>query len=484
MNISFAHYKSRPLIPIFFGVALGIFISVFTADTTRWIVSYTAALLILFFSMMLKNARHYFLTLFFLGILIITMNYAGTARALHVGGPAGFYHTFYDFPLFMLYILWIPNIFISQTSKFNFSKLDLCILGLIGMSFLSIYNAVNMDYCIYGIFRLVIMYLSFFYMANAITSKRDVKIILFTLLVGLFCESLLGIIQYLRGETFGMALLGESKELVNLEGFKAPISRVMGTLGHPNSFATYLGFFIPLSASVILAPIKIKYKVLCGLVSLLAISTLILTLSRGGWLGFIISIIMLISFVIKGKLFPRKRFLRIVFVGFILLGAIIIAFQGKISLRLLSDDFGGAYSRIPLMKVAMNMIEAHPLLGIGNNNYTEVMRGYDDTNEQISYGFPFEVHNGYLLIASEIGVVGLFFFLLFVVLLYKKGVSLILSCNDKFISFITVGLLAGISSFLVQILFEDVNLVSHLCFIFWVISGVIVALTRLNTKLS
>lgn len=462
-----------------FGIALGLSILTFTTDTTRWIVSYTMALVILFLSMMLKNARHYFLTLFFLGILIITMNYPGTSRPHHYGGPAGFYHTFYDFPLLMLYILWVPSILISKTAKFRFTKLDLCMIGLIGMSFLSIYNAVDITLCIYGIFRLIIMYLVYFYMANAITSKQDVKIIVVTLLVGLFCESLLGIIQSLRGETFGMSLLGETKELVGLEGFKTPISRVMGTLNHPNSFANYLGFFIPLTISVILALIRTKYKVLCGLVGLLAVSALILTLSRGGWAGFIISIIVLIILVNKGHLLSLRRFISIAVVGFIIMIVLILPFQEKILLRLLSEDFGASYSRITLMKVAMNMIKAHPLLGIGNNNYTEVMRSYDDTNEQISYNFPYEVHNEYLLIASEIGVIGLFFFLWFVVLLYKRGVSLILSCNDNFISCITVGFLAGISSFLVQVLVEDVNLVSHFSFIFWVVSGVIVALSRL-----
>jgi O-antigen ligase len=133
------------------------------------------------------------------------------------------------------------------------------------------------------------------------------------------------------------------------------------------------------------------------------------------------------------------------------------------------------------MKISINIIRAHPFLGCGINNYAEVMQNYDDTAEGISLKYHQVVHNSYLLIASEIGILGLFFFICFVALIYKKGIE-ILRYNDKITSCIIIGMLAGISGVLIQFLVENVDLTNHLFFLFWVVSGVITALSNLNKK--
>jgi len=462
-------------IVILAGLFLGKFILNYTSSTPRFIVSYSVVLIIVFIGMIVKNPRRFFLGVFFFSLPIVTFNYVGKLSQIHYGGSQGFYNTFYDFPLLLLYLLWIPKIFFSKTAKIHFRKLDLCILGLIGMSFLSMYNAVDKQLCLYEIFRLIIMYFIFFYMANAVTTKRDLKFIIIPILAGLFLESLLGIFQHLQGGTFGMTLIGEREEMVYLPA----ISRVGGTLGHPNSFAAYLGFFLPLTIILFFAPIKKVYKFICGLIFLVGVSTLILTLSRGGWGAFIISLIVLFFLGLKAKLFSLRRRLSIIVLSIILMTVVIFALQGLISTRLISDDYGAAYSRIPLMKVAMNIIRAQPFLGIGINNYSEVMQNYDNTAERISFKMPYVVHNSYLLIASEIGIPGLFFFLWFVTLIYKKGIKT-LYCKDSLINCIVIGILAGISGALIHFIVENVHLSHHVFFLFWVLSGLIVALNRLG----
>ncbi len=477
MELLFAQSKSRVLIVTLLGVALGIFVLAFTGLPTRWILSCSLGLLILFTSMVVKIPRYLFLTLFFLGLPFITMKNIGTPKPMHYGGPAGFYTTFYDLPLIILYLLWIKEIVISKTAKIRFSKLDVCMLGIIGMSFLSMFNAVDIRLSFYEIFRLIIMYLVFFYIANTITTKRDLTFIFVPLLIGLFCEGLLGIFQFWKGSIFGMELIGEAQEMMTF----STISRVGGTLGHPNGLARYIGFIIPLTIHLQFAPIKKRYKVFCALIFLTSITALIMTLSRSAWIAFIISIVIIFLLNLKTRIISLHRAVSIAALAIVFLAVIVIAFQGLIITRISTYDSGAAMSRIPLNKVAMNMIEAHPFIGIGINNYAIVMENYDNTPEGITEDFTSVVHNIYLFIASEIGIPGLFLFLLFLILLFIK-VLFILRSKDNLIICLTIGITAGFVSFLIQLLVMPDGMVSNSFLFFWGLSGIIIAISNLHQR--
>ena len=149
-------------ITILAGMALAVFILTYAGLATRWIVSYSIALIIILIGMMGENPSRFCLVLFFFTLPVVSANYIGQLSRLHYGGPPGLYFTFYDFPLLMIYLFWIPKLFILKTAQVRFSKLDLFMFGLIGMSFLSMYNAVETKLCLYAICRLIIMYLIFF----------------------------------------------------------------------------------------------------------------------------------------------------------------------------------------------------------------------------------------------------------------------------------------------------------------------------------
>jgi O-antigen ligase len=71
-----------------------------------------------------------------------------------------------------------------------------------------------------------------------------------------------------------------------------------------------------------------------------------------------------------------------------------------------ADDRGSAYSRITRAREAIAVIGDYPLLGVGLNNYALSVPRYDrDTTA--SWRTPPMVHNVYLLVAAETGLVGL-----------------------------------------------------------------------------
>jgi len=474
-NIIFSTIKLKKIpISIFAGTILGAFIFIYTDFTPKWIISCTVGLIILFIAMYLKNKKHLFLALFALALPINIINYPGKLYSNHIGGPPGFYYTFLDFPLLMLYIIWIPKIFISKVSKLHFSRFDISILGVILLSFLSIYNASNPKLCIYSIVQLIIIYLIFFYFGNAIETESEVKYVIIFILVGVFLESILGLFQYISGTALGLDFLGGRKNQLFFQSLRGPLSRVSGTLGHPNDLARYLIIFNPLFISLFFMPaLKKIYRILCVALFLLSLSTLAFTLSRSGWGSFLIAMFIFFILGIKAKFFSlRKAIISMLFIGII-----IYAFHGLIYSRLTSNDYGSARARILSIKVALNIIKAHPFFGIGINNYTEVMHNYDDTSEQISYITTYGVHNSYFLIASEIGVVGLLFFLCFIILIIKEGIKAIIP-QDKFINYVICGAIAGISAFLISISFGPIHLVRSNFVQFWFFSGLIITLIR------
>jgi O-antigen ligase len=88
----------------------------------------------------------------------------------------------------------------------------------------------------------------------------------------------------------------------------------------------------------------------------------------------------------------------------VLLTLLSLPFLDPLLARAFGEDDGAAESRLPLMDVALEMIRAHPLLGVGLSSYEAVMRRYDYTPSFISEAFPYPVHNLFLHVAAETGI--------------------------------------------------------------------------------
>ena len=75
--------------------------------------------------------------------------------------------------------------------------------------------------------------------------------------------------------------------------------------------------------------------------------------------------------------------------------------------------------RVQYMNMAFEMIQEYPFLGVGFNNF----QLYSEPTQEAFPGYFFhsKVHNVYLLIASEIGLIGGVFFLLFLWVILKTA---------------------------------------------------------------
>jgi putative inorganic carbon (hco3(-)) transporter len=260
---------------------------------------------------------------------------------------------------------------------------------------------------LYDIFIAIQMLLLFVYLTNWLRTRRDLAFVVRMLLVGLCLEA---------GTILGLKIIGHDVEIPSLPGHtlvagKAEAteeySRPGGTFTSPNVAGSYLGIVLSMTTGLLLLtrPRRL-YKALLLLSFALGVVALLMTYSREGWLSLLCSALLL-SFVSWRWLLSRRKF--------IILGAALLVvsllFDNGVSRRLFQGDEGAAASRIALNKLAIRMIEDHPIVGVGANNFTLNVREY--ASQEFIGEWLYAVHNKYLLIWAEAGLGGLLAYIWF-----------------------------------------------------------------------
>lgn len=180
--------------------------------------------------------------------------------------------------------------------------------------------------------------------------------------------------------------------------------RPYGTFSHPNSLA---GFTL-IVLILLLGNAKSTNQLIHKLSYLLGLLALVLSFSRSAWLAGVISILLLTAHQIW-----KKRIGTLLIAFFIIfLIFFIILFSCP---RFLIDE--PLVQRLQLIKVSYEMIKSNPLSGVGLNNFIVRLPDFWESN---SIRLLQPVHNIYLLIATETGLVGLAIFLWFLILTIRR----------------------------------------------------------------
>ena len=254
-------------------------------------------------------------------------------------------------------------------------------------------------------------------------------------------ESLVCVGQYFSQHSIGLKYLGEppltSRHVaapsisvsdgsltvvdhwLGVSGGPKAIVRAVGTLYHPNICGGFLVFSLLFSYILFLRIVRKKW---ISLAIFLQVVALFLTFSRAALYAWVMATALWFFFL---KLKEKKLvFLILASVAFCL-----ILFYPQLS------DRGGIFSynettrgsdmtRLEYQRIATAIILDHPLLGIGFDHY--LMDGYDYVQKvgyEKDFFFNF-VHNIFLFIGAENGLLGLALFLAFMGTVIKQGWSI------------------------------------------------------------
>lgn len=259
---------------------------------------------------------------------------------------------------------------------------------------------------------------------------------------------------WLSGEAINDYRLG----LMTVEGYRAG-GRGGGIFGNSNDMALFLVTIVPIAIALLLSSRSLARKFLFGGCAVLMISGIVLTYSRGGFIGLLVA---LTFFAWKAG---RRRRLEIVVVGFLIVAAFLALVPGY-ALRLASilvpslDPLGSSEARSGELFRSLYVALRHPLLGIGMGNYAPEMsyRGL-------------VTHNSYTQVAAEMGTAALVCYTMFIVTPLRKLGQIAretfgAKANSHFY-YLAVGLQASLVGYMVCSFFASV---AYLWYVYYLVA--------------
>ena len=228
--------------------------------------------------------------------------------------------------------------------------------------------------------------------------------------------------------------------------------RAFGTMNHPNVLATFLLLLSPMLLALLVGARRPGLRAACALGALPAFLGLGLTLSRWPWaLALMQTALVLTGFMLMGSL-RLKQVLGAIPVGAVILVILLLPVRQKVIDRLTGDLRDSIEFRSELGAMALQMVAQKPFFGVGLNNFTIQLVNHaprygpeaEQAEEQIQKGTrnPMVVHNLYLLLLAETGILGFAAFVLFILKALGRGIQAVRSSEGALRS-ASLGLLVG-----------------------------------------
>ena len=390
-----------------------------------------------------------------------------------------------DLLILILFLSWLKRhlyLFPFRFSPFNY---HLSTITLFLYLFLNILLSGNPLLGFYGFTKILELFFLGYYVSQNLKTKKEVAIIAAIFFITVIGESLLAIAQYIhQGSLNGLLyFLGERKFTAVTPGIANAsingelILRPYGTFPHPNVLAGFLLCSLIIIYAWFEEKKDIKKQLLKATALLLGSLALFLTLSRVAiMLWIFLVIIALCEKLIKGNRLQFKKNLNhqsrhshllschsreggnpipvnknnfssinvwissllsiIFFISILLLTPVLPRLKGT---SFTEEAFS---QRADLFKNTLIMIKDHPLFGVGLNNFIPSLSLIQKPLSSTLYLQP--VHNIFLLITAEIGIIGLVFFLWFLFKTYNHLIYFRGNIRNTLLILLSVILILGL----------------------------------------
>lgn len=457
------------------GIVLGVYTIGVSSLPSQWVPLLLLAVLFPFVAMMVGNVRKLLLAIIILDIPFqLDTHLFYRTEVADLGAIGGLDISVTTVSLVVLYTLWLGGGVIRREHRWRpLFGASLPLAVYLAFAVVSLVVARDITLSFFGIFLLLQTFLLFIYVVGTVETREDVVFIVALLLLSLLVQSLVVIGTYLTGQELSFAGISTR---VNPSYTTGQFFRPGGTIGSPVTAASYLSLLLAPAISVWLTHLGRSYKLLATLAFGFGVVALIVTFTRGGWINFAASLVFLYS-VAWYRGWVR---LLVPLTIFVLVVVLSLPFYDAIQTRLFGYDVGAAYSRIPLMKLALRIIEDHPVLGIGANNFAVAMMQYARIG--FSKAWLYTVHNKYLLVWAETGIGGLVAFVWFLLSTVRQGWQT-WQASDRLLSSLALGFTAAVIGQMVHMNVDLFNARPQVQLL-WLICGLIMAMRNMGVETS
>lgn len=303
----------------------------------------------------------------------------------------------------------------------------------------------------------------YFVLTRTINSRYKLYLLIVLLVVSASVTSLYGVYQY-----FGGAATTEA--WVDTTMFEDIQSRAGSTFSNPNILGEYLIMMIPLALSLLWYRKKFIYKgIFAAMLGLMGIC-MVLTFSRGAWLGLIVA---LVGFsVVRDKRLFALAIIGLFIMPFVLPPSVINRFTSIGNLA----DTSSSY-RMSILLGSLRMAQDYWIsgIGLGSQAFKAIYPKYS-----LAAAYAHHSHNVYIQVILEMGVAGALVFMLIILVFIRATLAHQSKAKDVFLSTVMLAACAGIIGYLVQGLVENIWYNYRVLQTFWVVLAVGLCALRLS----
>jgi len=386
-------------------------------------------------------------------------------------------------------MFWGFKIISKEKLSFNHSPLNLPILSFISICLLSLFWSDSVMVSVKEFPLLLAGPFLFFVIINNINDERQINRILNVVVITGSLFGIYGILQY---------------QGIDLSFWRGNVGRqaVFGLFGNVNYFAEYLVAILPLAVSLFfVTPFKSnKPKKILLLVGILAMGgSLLLTFTRGSYLGFGVSLIFMFLLFLscKGKTFIKENKKIFIFILLIVIlagllftipnplnkpGSYISKIKDRSSITVLKNEFTSG-RRMVIWKFTLMMIKDRPLLGSGIGTFKYNSLRYQaeffsqgDNRSLYPYGIAHEAHNEYLHFWAELGIIGLGIFLWMIIAYFYYGLKLLKKVKNNYRQGMLIGMMGIVMAVLVDAIFGFPLHLPAIIVLFWLSLGLTISI--------
>lgn len=350
----------------------------------------------------------------------------------------------------LLFLVWAFRTYRSADANIRWSPLNWPLLGFIGIGLLQLlfrwtpYAFLTRT----ELLKLAAYFLIFFLTAQLFRTRTELSQLAWFLVVLCFAVSLLGIIQYFTSEN----------ELYWIHDLKIQ-GEPFGPFVNRNHFAGFLELTLPVSlALMVFRSVRRDLFLLTTLLTIVPVSAIILSGSRGGIVGFAVEVGVL-ALLMRSRNARRAKGSRRMAIGILALAALaLVAWVGagraierfsKIGSYDISSD-----RRISMFRGAAHIFFDHPVFGCGLGALVDVFPRYETAYDGKVVD---HVHNDYIEALAETGILGGLCGLAFLWLLYREARKNFLAEQGHFSRALHAAAIVAVSGLLVHSL-VDFNL--------------------------
>ncbi len=322
----------------------------------------------------------------------------------------------------------------------------------------SLYSALT-----YGM--LMLMY---FMVSQSVRSEEGVRRVRAALLISAIPVALIGLWQYFFADI--------TSAYLDLSLFSDLGGRVYSTWENPNMLAEYLALLLPLFFARGLGVRRPLYgfgRVLCILI---CGACLVLTWSRGAWLGTLVALLLFL-FLLGYRAMSATVLLAIPAVGIVpLLPEQIV--RRFASIGNLSDS--SIHYRLNLWEGVGAMLREHWItgIGVGEDAFRTVYAQYALPGIETAM----HAHSVYLQLLCTLGIFGLIVFGAAMLLWLRRALEFYRYGEASSAKLTVLGGFAGITALLLMGFFDEIFYNYRIFFLFWVVAGLVSAQVRVAER--